>query len=116
MRRSGNGLITACKALSPHVSLYSRSGSALVCRNYSSQPGGTQDIAVLGGGVTGLACAYYLTRELPKAKITIYEASDRLGGWLSSKRVPVRDGTVLFEAGPRTLRPSSNGVLSARLV
>jgi len=66
--------------------------------------------------VTGLASAYYLTKELPKAKITVYEASDRIGGWLSSKRVPVKDGTILFEAGPRTLRPAANGVLSARLV
>ncbi|KAK5114462.1 hypothetical protein LTR62_002397 [Meristemomyces frigidus] len=76
----------------------------------------THDVAILGGGITGLASAYYLTKELPKARITIYEASERIGGWLSSKRVPVKDGTVLFEAGPRTLRPSSNGVLSARLM
>lgn len=74
-----------------------------------------QHVAILGGGITGLASAYYLTQALPRAKITIYEASDRLGGWLNSKRVPVKDGTVLFEAGPRTLRPSGNGVLAAML-
>jgi len=73
------------------------------------------NVAVLGGGIAGLASAYYLTQALPRAKITIYEASDRLGGWLNSKRVPVKDGTVLFEAGPRTLRPSGNGVLAAML-
>ncbi|KXL45632.1 hypothetical protein M433DRAFT_154281 [Acidomyces richmondensis BFW] len=73
------------------------------------------NIAILGGGITGLASAYFLTKELPRAKITIYEASDRLGGWVNSKRVPVKDGTVLFEAGPRTLRPSGNGVLAAML-
>ena len=85
-------------------------------RTYSSDSDHSHDVAILGGGITGLSSAYYLTRELPNAKITIYEASDRLGGWLSSKRVPVKDGSILFEAGPRTLRPSSNGVLSARLV
>lgn len=85
-------------------------------RTYSSDQEHGNDIAILGGGITGLASAYYLTKELPRAKITVYEASDRLGGWLSSKRVPVKDGSVLFEAGPRTLRPASNGVLSARLV
>lgn len=85
-------------------------------RSYSCTQDHGNDIAILGGGITGLASAYYLTKELPQAKITVYEASDRLGGWLSSKRVPVGDGSVLFEAGPRTLRPSANGVLSARLV
>lgn len=86
-------------------------------RTYSSQhQDHGNDVAILGGGITGLASAYYLTKQIPHAKITVYEASDRLGGWLSSKRVPVKDGNVLFEAGPRTLRPASNGVLSARLV
>ena len=86
-------------------------------RAYSDGPNApTHNIAILGGGVTGLASAYYLVKELPRAKITIYEASDRVGGWLSSTRVPVKDGTILFEAGPRTLRPVSNGVLAARMV
>lgn len=76
----------------------------------------THDVAVLGGGITGLAAAYYLTRELPHAKVTIYEAQDRLGGWLDSKRVPVHDGTVLFEAATRSIRPQANGVLTASLV
>lgn len=71
---------------------------------------------MLGAGITGLAAAYYITRDNPKAKVTLYEASDRVGGWLSSKRVGVHDGSILFEGGPRTLRPHGNGVLTARLV
>ncbi|PBP27086.1 protoporphyrinogen oxidase [Diplocarpon rosae] len=62
-------------------------------------------IAVLGGGITGLASAHFLTRESPTAKITLYEASERLGGWLQSQLLHVGDETVLFESGPRTLRP-----------
>jgi oxygen-dependent protoporphyrinogen oxidase len=94
-----------------------RSFAPLCLRQYSSEPPPpSHDVAVLGGGITGLAAAYYLARDLPRAKITIYEASDRLGGWLSSSRVPVKDGSVIFEAGPRTLRPSSNGALAAQLV
>ncbi|KAK6582328.1 hypothetical protein PZA11_004736 [Diplocarpon coronariae] len=62
-------------------------------------------IAVLGGGITGLASAHYLTRESPNAKITLYEATGRLGGWLQSRVLQVGDETVLFESGPRTLRP-----------
>lgn len=76
----------------------------------------SHDVGVLGGGITGLASAYYLTRELPNAKVTLYESKENIGGWLQSHRVPVKDGTVLFEAGPRTLRPQSNGVLTASLV
>lgn len=64
-------------------------------------------IAVLGGGITGLSTAHYLTKELPNAKITVYEGGDRLGGWLKSKYVDVGSGKVLFEQGPRTLRPNS---------
>lgn len=85
-------------------------------RDYSAEPTASHDVAVLGGGITGLACAYYLTRELPTAKVTLYEAKDHIGGWLQSTRVPVKDGTVVFESGPRTLRPQSNGVLTASLV
>lgn len=113
-KHCATGRIAACR-LKPafHRTLQQ---TTLGVRHYSNDQYHGNDIAILGGGITGLASAYYLTKELPKAKITIYEASDRLGGWLSSNRVPVKDGSVLFEAGPRTLRPSANGVLSARLV
>lgn len=75
------------------------------------------DIAVLGGGITGLATAYYLSKEAPRARITVYEAGPRVGGWLHSKRVEVDGGTVLFEQGPRTLRfTRPNGLVTAGLV
>ncbi|KAF4631518.1 hypothetical protein G7Y89_g6602 [Cudoniella acicularis] len=64
-------------------------------------------IAVLGGGITGLATAHYLAKELPNAKITIFEGSERMGGWLRSQRYDVNGGKILFEQGPRTLRPSA---------
>lgn len=65
-------------------------------------------IAVVGGGLTGLTTAYYLAKQLPaSARITLYEGSDRLGGWIRTDRVPVdvdgTRGTVSFERGPRTL-------------
>lgn len=66
-----------------------------------------EKIAVLGGGITGLASAHYLARERPDARITVYEGSSRMGGWLQSKQVEVEKGTVLFESGPRTLRCNS---------
>jgi oxygen-dependent protoporphyrinogen oxidase len=110
-----NGLTTVT-SLRPILCGHAPGAATTRPRAYSSEPTSQHDVAILGGGITGLACAYYVTRELPQAKITIYEASDRLGGWLSSNRVPVKDGSVLFEKGPRTLRPSSNGALAAQLV
>lgn len=110
---AGRGLaMRPCQLLTraaPHFRPY-----RIYRRQFSAES--KSDVGVLGGGITGLAAAYYLTRDNPNAKVTLYEASDRVGGWLSSKRVDVHDGSVLFEAGPRTLRPDGNGVLSARLV
>lgn len=74
-------------------------------------------IAVLGGGITGLACAYFLSRDLPNAKITLFESSSRLGGWLHSRSVDIGNGNVIFEQGPRTLRPTvPNGLVTLDLV
>ena len=41
-------------------------------------------IAVIGGGISGLSAAYYLSRvQLPNvAKIVVLEAGPRLGGWI----------------------------------
>jgi oxygen-dependent protoporphyrinogen oxidase len=93
-------------------------------------------VAVLGGGISGLTTAYYLSKLLPQgAKIVLLEGSHRLGGWLESNRVnpghhglsqqfpsssdaEMTDETkVLFESGPRTLRPvGPGGVMTLELV
>ncbi|KAH7364638.1 protoporphyrinogen oxidase-like protein [Rhexocercosporidium sp. MPI-PUGE-AT-0058] len=74
-------------------------------------------IAVLGGGITGLASAHYFARENPNAKITVYEGSARLGGWLKSDYMDVDGESVLFESGPRTLRPGTPaGLVTLELV
>ena len=76
-----------------------------------------KDVAILGGGITGLASAYYLSNVLPKIKITLYESAPRLGGWLRSTSVDVGSGKVVFEQGPRNLRPSvPNGMVTLELV
>ena len=63
-------------------------------------------IAVLGGGITGLTCAYTLSKALPKATIRLVESSSRLGGWLGSHRQATADGyDLVFESGPRSMRP-----------
>jgi oxygen-dependent protoporphyrinogen oxidase len=72
------------------------------------------NIAVLGGGLTGLTTAWYLARELPKAKITIYDAGKRMGGWIDTVREEVetpdgRRGTVHFERAARMIKPQAGG-------
>ena len=73
-------------------------------------------IAILGGGITGLSATFHLARRFPQSRITLVEGNDRVGGWIRSRRVDVRDAdgrtaNVCLESGPRTLRPTSNAVL-----
>lgn len=68
-----------------------------------------KNVAVVGGGITGLVAAYNLTKALPNARVTLFEAKKKLGGWLDSELLPVDGGEVLFEWGPRTLRNDGIG-------
>lgn len=91
-----------------HSHSYSHRGYATTSR--SDLPG---DIAVLGGGLTGLTTAYYLTRFHPDAKITIYESEARLGGWIDTEQAEVitlegNEETISFERGARVVSPQSN--------
>ena len=75
-----------------------------------------KSILVLGGGLSGLSATYHLARKLPAVPITLLEKSNRLGGWVRSERVEVKDGqgnkaNILLESGPRTLRPNGKSVL-----
>ncbi|PWY91821.1 protoporphyrinogen oxidase [Aspergillus sclerotioniger CBS 115572] len=66
------------------------------------------DAAVIGAGITGLTAAYQLSRDPSCSKVTLYEKSSHLGGWISSEKIPVPGGGhVVFEYGPRTLRPAA---------
>uniref|UniRef100_A0A8V5H1K3 Uncharacterized protein n=1 Tax=Melopsittacus undulatus TaxID=13146 RepID=A0A8V5H1K3_MELUD len=59
-------------------------------------------VAVVGGGISGLAACYHLSRGPRPPKVLLLEAGARLGGWLQSTRAA--DGAV-FEHGPRGIRP-----------
>ncbi|KAI8873439.1 Protoporphyrinogen oxidase [Ramicandelaber brevisporus] len=74
-------------------------------------------LAVLGGGISGLAAAHgFLKRVnrlgLPKNSwsVDIFDSSSRPGGWISTQK-----RTVLFEGGPRTLRPRGGPEVQAML-
>ena len=62
-------------------------------------------IAVIGGGISGLATAYYLKKK--NIPFTLYEASLRLGGIIQSKQ---HQGST-HEYGPNSLRDKSGTLL-----
>lgn len=91
---------------------HSLPGASLRGYATASKPRPPKDIAVLGGGLTGLTTAYYLTCFHPSARITIYEAQDRLGGWVDTERVEVKTqegktATISFERGARAVSPQT---------
>ena len=56
-------------------------------------------IAIVGGGVAGLAAAYYLAqsaRNGAEIQVVLFEASTRLGGIIET----VREGGFVIECGP----------------
>jgi oxygen-dependent protoporphyrinogen oxidase len=57
---------------------------------------GDLSVVVIGGGIAGLAAAYRLSREMPEARVTLLEATARLGGKIVTER---EDGFVV-EGGP----------------
>ncbi len=59
----------------------------------STQPG--KRVAVVGGGVAGLAAAHRLLELSPTTGVTLFEASERTGGVLHT----VRENGFLFECG-----------------
>nr|VFK64527.1 MAG: oxygen-dependent protoporphyrinogen oxidase [Candidatus Kentron sp. TUN] len=64
----------------------------------------TLHVAIVGGGISGLATAFFISRLAPGSRVGIFEKEDRFGGTMQSEH---RDG-FLFEAGP-------NGFLSNRV-
>ena len=60
-------------------------------------------VAVLGGGISGLSAAFYLSQAATSRfnQILLLESSGRVGGWVQTNVLP--DGSV-FEAGPRSVR------------
>lgn len=64
---------------------------------------------VLGAGISGLTLAYRLKQQ--GLQVTVLERSPRVGGCIQS----VREDGYLFELGPRSCRPSGNGLATVEL-
>ncbi|KAG4302371.1 hypothetical protein PCK1_001353 [Pneumocystis canis] len=78
----------------------------------------TNSIGILGGGISGLSTAWYLSHLLPPStKITILESSNRLGGLLNTKKIDFSYGTIYFEEGPRSLKPTGvSGYITLHMI
>ena len=67
-------------------------------------------VAVVGAGVGGLSFAYFLSKLRPDVSITVFEGSNRQGGWINSSTVTDKQSSpIVIEKGPRTLRGVSEG-------
>ncbi len=59
------------------------------------------DLAIVGGGPGGLMSAWYLKKKLGDlCRITIYEASDRVGGKIVSRKC--RQSNITKASAPTT--------------
>jgi protoporphyrinogen/coproporphyrinogen III oxidase len=70
-------------------------------------------IAIIGGGISGLAAAHRLREMLPRAEIELFETADRLGGVLHTVK---RSGFLIEQAADNFLiKPSAGIELCRRL-
>lgn len=58
------------------------------------------DVAIVGGGFSGLALAHHVRQRAPAARVMVFEASDRLGGKVSTDIIETEHGRFIVEAGP----------------
>ncbi|KAK7512475.1 uncharacterized protein IWZ02DRAFT_493906 [Phyllosticta citriasiana] len=110
----GNTLIMATlrRRSKPMLSLYAYDPDFSKTRRFSArgthQKPPVRNIAVLGGGITGLAAAFFAHRKFPQAQVTLFETSNRLGGVIESLKVDAGGGRkIICETGPRTLRANT---------
>ncbi len=57
-----------------------------------------QNIVIIGGGISGLATAYFLEQQAENATCTVIEAAPRLGGKIATDR----SGDFIIEGGPES--------------
>ncbi len=65
----------------------------------------TERVVVVGAGIAGLATAYRLLQAEPSLRVTVLEASDRVGGRVALARV----GDLELDAGPESFAARKPG-------
>ncbi len=64
------------------------------------------DVAIVGGGISGLAAAFRLRAQQESAgplSVRLFEACDRLGGTIQTERIEAERGDCVCEAGPDSM-------------
>ena len=61
-----------------------------------------KNIAILGGGISGLTTAFFLLKKIQGISIHLYEKSLHVGGALSSHKID----NAWLEMGPSSIRKS----------
>jgi oxygen-dependent protoporphyrinogen oxidase len=61
-----------------------------------------REIVIVGGGIAGLAAAYYASKRSPDSRITVLECDARWGGKITTERVEFEGGSFVIEGGPDT--------------
>src|SRR3546814_33764 len=69
-------------------------------------------VAILGGGISGLATAWYLKKRYPELVVDVFEKKDHAGGNIHS----IHLGGQISELGPRGIRPKGKGKYFLQLV
>lgn len=75
------------------------------------RPNGT--IGVVGAGISGLTYAYFVSKIRPDLNITIFDKSEKVGGWIQTTELfdDNSNEVVKLDKGPRSLRGVSDGTL-----
>jgi prenylcysteine oxidase/farnesylcysteine lyase len=65
-------------------------------------------LAVVGAGIGGSSAAYFARKYLPNSEITIYDASDRIGGRILTHK----EGDLSLEVGAAFFNPTNKTIIS----
>ena len=70
------------------------------------------DIAIVGGGVSGVYCAWKLKQQFPGKKIVVFEGSNHIGGRLLSVKPPGINDMVAELGGMRILENTQHRIVA----
>lgn len=94
-------------------------GAALVATNDDSPDSSKttpRRIAVVGAGIGGTSCCKFLRELMPDVHIDLFNDSDRVGGRLRTRPMPVYDGKdeIDFEIGGSVIHKSNRYMVALR--
>ncbi|KAJ1548183.1 hypothetical protein HK096_002390 [Nowakowskiella sp. JEL0078] len=72
-------------------------------------------VAVIGAGSAGASTVYYLNSYSKLFDVTVFEASDRIGGRAHAIKVPVNNSFVTIEMGASIIAQTNTHLLNATL-